>query len=82
MAYKKDGKLVSDYLRFNQDLASKGRLKYKGRPGYSQMGISASLAPGAKPKKESTDTIDKETGFKKQEQQDEEKKPADRKEQS
>ena len=69
MAYKKDGKLVSDYLRFNSDLASKGRIKFKGRPGYSQMGLSLQLAPGAKPRTESTDAVDKESGFKKKEQQ-------------
>jgi len=69
MAYKKEGKLVSNYLQFNSDLASKGRIKFKGRPGYSQMGISTQLAPGTKPKTESTDAVDKESGFKKKEQQ-------------
>jgi len=69
MAYKKEGKVFSDYLQFNSDLAAKGRIKFKGRPGYSQMGISLSLAPGSKAKKETTETVDKETGFKKKEQQ-------------
>jgi prolycopene isomerase len=69
MAYKKEGKLVSDFLQFNSDLASKRRIKFKGRPGYSQMGMSMQLNPSSKPKMETTEALDKESGFKKKEQQ-------------
>ncbi len=68
MAYKKDGKLVSDYLQFNSDLASKGRIKFKGRPGYTQMGMTTSLAFKSTPKVEKDEDLDTKSGFKKAEQ--------------
>ncbi|MHA1264627.1 MAG: phytoene desaturase family protein [Candidatus Helarchaeota archaeon] len=65
LAYKKDGKLVSDYLRFNENLASKGRIKFKGRLGYTQMGIGVG---SRSPEKQSNDLEEEKTGFKKAEQ--------------
>ncbi|NVM30501.1 MAG: NAD(P)/FAD-dependent oxidoreductase [Candidatus Helarchaeota archaeon] len=69
LAYKKDGNLVSDYIKFNSNLASKGRVKFKGRPGYTQMGfsITASSTPATKPD-EPSNLDEKKTGFKKKEQ--------------
>ncbi|NVM55747.1 MAG: NAD(P)/FAD-dependent oxidoreductase [Candidatus Helarchaeota archaeon] len=69
LVYKKDGKLGSDYIQFNSDLASKGRVKFKGRPGYSQMGFSTQSSSKSTPKPaESSDLDEKKTGFKKAEQ--------------
>ncbi|MHA1279380.1 MAG: phytoene desaturase family protein [Candidatus Helarchaeota archaeon] len=69
LAYKKEGKLVSDYLKFNEDLASKGRIKFKGRSGYTQMGFSTQIGQKNTPKPEPPSEIDEnKTGFKKTEQ--------------
>lgn len=69
LAYKKDGNLVSDYLKFNSNLASKGRVKFKGRPGYTQMGFSTQATGKTDVKTETPSDLDeKKTGFKKAEQ--------------
>ncbi len=69
LTYKKEGELFSDYIKFNSNLASKGRVKFKGRPGYTQMGFSSTISstPTAKPEAPS-DLDEKKTGFKKKEQ--------------
>ncbi len=69
MAYKKDKQLVSDYLQFNSDLTDKIRVKFKGRPGYTQMGFSKQISPkSTTPSKEPVELDEKKSGFKKSEQ--------------
>ncbi len=60
---------ASNYLIFNEDLASKGRIKFKGRPGYTQMGFSTQIGTKAASKQEQPSVVEEEkTGFKKTEQ--------------
>ncbi|HUY00262.1 MAG TPA: NAD(P)/FAD-dependent oxidoreductase [Candidatus Deferrimicrobium sp.] len=68
MVSKKDGKLVSDVLQFNSDLTSKGRIKFKGRPGYTQMGMDLTLGSKSQAEAKETKEVDEKSGFKKAEQ--------------
>lgn len=69
LAYSKDGELFSEYLKFNSDLASKGRVKFKGRPGYTQMGFSTQATGRTQIQTEAPSDLDEtKSGFKKEEQ--------------